>query len=111
MSVNHRLAVRGEFGTEDVLTIVALIMRNLTPRETRRVCNPDIALTLRVENPGDAPCFGSGGESRGKRRTHDLFQSEPRCLSENGNGDNEDENQRTQQLHRTTMIPAVQKFV
>src|SRR5690242_750105 len=75
--VGNCLGIRSPTKLAKVLAVVFLVGRDLACLVTsirRRLCNPEIPHTLRVENPGDTAFSRSGRQFRRKRCAQELFE-------------------------------------
>src|SRR5262245_3358189 len=79
--IDYGLAVWSEIDGKDVLAVIALVAGHLSRFEAGCSSDPDVALALAVEYPGDAIGLGRRGQTTGKGRTHDLLQSESLFLT------------------------------
>jgi hypothetical protein len=60
--VDDEAAVRGEGEARDLLAVVRRVAREAAGRELRPFRDPDVALPLLVERPGDPAAGGGGGQ-------------------------------------------------
>ncbi len=74
--IDRGFAVRRKAERNDALAVVALVSCHLTRREAGSIGDPDVALALAVEDPGNSIGLGCRGQSRREGRAHHLFQRE-----------------------------------
>lgn len=92
---------------EDLLAIITVILSHLSRVETRRIGNPDIALSTEIEDPGDAVDIGSSCKVGGKGGTHHLLKAEALSLGQSRKGTEEcEKKEQPEDFHKRTIILA-----
>src|SRR5215831_16948282 len=102
--IDDSLAVGGKPERDNVLPVVAVVMRHLARREAGGVGDPHVAFSPGVENPGDAVGLTGRGQSRRERRADNLLQGEASFLRQSANRACEYDPDQSKVFHRRNII-------
>src|SRR5437868_2591193 len=90
--VHDRFAVGRQTHARERLTIITFVMRHLARHEIRRICDPDVALALGIEDPSYTRRMGRARQTIWKWRTQHLLEREAFTQTDNRQQDATDSN-------------------